>query len=368
MSDQEFETNTSSASNRMLYYCHQCRRAIEALMAPNPTCPLCNGEFVQELGENDDLIEHAGGHDSDDDDDTIPFPINPTNGHDIVQQLLQLLVQPGPNANNVRVQTERSQDGTTTITATTTGSARTTTTTEGGTSGQQDEGHQDGNQQQQHTHRPNIIFAMGGNAPNAGDDRPFLNITQIFQRMLENGGPNNPANIFNFFNIAGDPRDYAWGNTGWDNIITQLMEQQAGRHAPQPATEEIIENLPKTKISKKQVVEEQLGCPVCKDEFQIDEEAVYLPCTHTFHYDCIKPWLKMNGTCPVCRYSLVSQESNESNENEHNNNNGAGSSSNNNNNSGSTSAFIFNSNSSLPGAYPGNQQNNDGQQNQDDLD
>ena len=47
------------------------------------------------------------------------------------------------------------------------------------------------------------------------------------------------------------------------------------------------------------IAEEQLGCPVCKDEFQIDEEAVHLPCTHTFHYECIKPWLKMNGTYPI---------------------------------------------------------------------
>ena len=51
----------------------------------------------------------------------------------------------------------------------------------------------------------------------------------MLQRMLlDNGGNNNTANFFNIFNIAGDPRDYAWGNTGWDNIITQLMEQQAG--------------------------------------------------------------------------------------------------------------------------------------------
>jgi hypothetical protein len=50
----------------------------------------------------------------------------------------------------------------------------------------------------------------------------------MFQRVLLEGGTNNTANFLNFFNIAGDPRDYAWGNTGWDNIITQLMEQQAG--------------------------------------------------------------------------------------------------------------------------------------------
>ena len=47
-------------------------------------------------------------------------------------------------------------------------------------------------------------------------------------RALESVGTNNAANFLNILNIAGDPGDYAWGNTGWDNIISQLMEQQAG--------------------------------------------------------------------------------------------------------------------------------------------
>ena len=28
--------------------------------------------------------------------------------------------------------------------------------------------------------------------------------------------------------MPGDPRDYAWGSSAWDNIITQLMELQSG--------------------------------------------------------------------------------------------------------------------------------------------
>lgn len=31
---------------------------------------------------------------------------------------------------------------------------------------------------------------------------------------------------------------------------------------------------------------------------------------HVFHPDCLQPWLKTNGSCPVCRFSLVPDEAN----------------------------------------------------------
>ena len=46
-------------------------------------------------------------------------------------------------------------------------------------------------------------------------------------------------------------------------------------------------------------------CPVCQDDFVEGVETIVLPCKHIFHPDCILNWLKLNGTCPVCRLSLV---------------------------------------------------------------
>ncbi|CAG8677906.1 309_t:CDS:2, partial [Racocetra fulgida] len=271
------------------------------------------------IGENDPRdFEHGMSHETDEEyDDNMTFTGtgNPPNGSEVVQliqNMLQSFLQAGGH-NNVRVlQTETNQEG---------------------------------------QQRPNFILAMGGGSADIGDGRAPLQ-----------DGQNNAANIFNLFNLNGDPRDYAWGSTGFDNIISQLMEQQAGQ-APPPATEEIINNLPKTKITKKQLTltyftaEEQLGCPVCKDEFIVDEEVLILPCTHSFHKDCITQWLKVNGTCPE-----------NSQQNDQNRNNGAGSSSNNQNNGPSTSAFRFTSSSSLPGAYPGSQSNNGQQNRQQDRD
>ncbi|CAG8447168.1 3096_t:CDS:2 [Cetraspora pellucida] len=339
MSDQPTESNTGGnnpGSNRPQYFCHSCHRAIEPLRAPELTCPYCNDGFVEEIGENNDprdFVEHGMSHETDEEyDDNMTFTAtgNQPNGSEVVQliqNMLQSFLQAGGH-NNVRVLQTETND-------------------------------QEGQQ------RPNFILAMGGGSTDIGDGRaPLQGFAQIFARALD--GQNNAANIFNLFNLNGDPRDYAWGSTGFDNIISQLMEQQAGRQAPPPATEDIINNLPKTKITKKQVAEEQLGCPVCKDEFIVDEEVLILPCTHSFHKDCIAQWLKVSGTCPVCRYSLVNQENNY--QNDQNRNNGSGSSSNNQNNGPSTSTFRFTSSSSLPGAYPGSQSNNGQQNRQQDRD
>ncbi|KAL6543685.1 hypothetical protein OROGR_010182 [Orobanche gracilis] len=46
-------------------------------------------------------------------------------------------------------------------------------------------------------------------------------------------------------------------------------------------------------------------CAVCLDEFSGDiGRAVYLPCAHRFHEDCIEKWLRNCRKCPVCRFEI----------------------------------------------------------------
>jgi hypothetical protein len=43
-------------------------------------------------------------------------------------------------------------------------------------------------------------------------------------------------------------------------------------------------------------------CTICMGKMEKDEVVTELGCTHTFHNDCIKPYLKeYNYKCPVCR-------------------------------------------------------------------
>ncbi|KAJ6729587.1 RING-H2 FINGER PROTEIN ATL21A-RELATED [Salix viminalis] len=45
-------------------------------------------------------------------------------------------------------------------------------------------------------------------------------------------------------------------------------------------------------------------CAICLSEYNTKETLRIIPeCKHCFHADCVDEWLRMNGTCPVCRKS-----------------------------------------------------------------
>jgi hypothetical protein len=105
--------------------------------------------------------------------------------------------------------------------------------------------------------------------------------------------------------------------------------------APNPANEEFLTALvqdleqfndaPPTKVagvpqsyldSLDRVPKKQLkdtdSCPICGEAFLDDEFplVVELPChpTHRFDLDCVGPWLRLNGTCPMDRKDLMKKK------------------------------------------------------------
>ena len=49
------------------------------------------------------------------------------------------------------------------------------------------------------------------------------------------------------------------------------------------------------------LLDQKTQCSVCWEDFSLDEMVNQLRCEHIFHKDCIKPWLELHATCPVCR-------------------------------------------------------------------
>ncbi|KAF2796203.1 hypothetical protein K505DRAFT_348119 [Melanomma pulvis-pyrius CBS 109.77] len=67
-----------------------------------------------------------------------------------------------------------------------------------------------------------------------------------------------------------------------------------------------LERVPKKSLKKKD------ECPICVNPFLDDEYplVVQLPChkDHRFDLDCIRPWLKLNSTCPLDRKELYKKK------------------------------------------------------------
>ncbi|KAJ1698881.1 hypothetical protein LUZ63_007393 [Rhynchospora breviuscula] len=50
--------------------------------------------------------------------------------------------------------------------------------------------------------------------------------------------------------------------------------------------------------------EDELTCSVCLEQVNDGDLLRSLPCVHQFHANCIDPWLRQQGTCPVCKHRV----------------------------------------------------------------
>ncbi|WCJ30615.1 RING/U-box superfamily protein [Euphorbia peplus] len=55
---------------------------------------------------------------------------------------------------------------------------------------------------------------------------------------------------------------------------------------------------------EKEKEEDGKRCAICLEDFEIREMVMMTPCNHMFHEECIVPWVKSHGQCPVCRASI----------------------------------------------------------------
>jgi len=98
------------------------------------------------------------------------------------------------------------------------------------------------------------------------------------------------------------PGDYAWGQNGLDDIITQLLQTVEGG-AP-PASRDDVQNL-KPEPFQQCMRDKNSQCSVCLTDFEIGDEVIRHPhCSHIFHPSCIRNWLELHDSCPICRTPL----------------------------------------------------------------
>ncbi|KAL8518695.1 hypothetical protein ACS0TY_009879 [Phlomoides rotata] len=91
--------------------------------------------------------------------------------------------------------------------------------------------------------------------------------------------------------------------TGFDSLFNDLFSSKGGRP---PASKASIDALESVDVEGGENDGDQ--CVICLEEWEAGEKVKKMPCNHRFHGECIVKWLKIHGSCPVCRYEMPMDE------------------------------------------------------------
>ncbi|KAF7347594.1 RING-type domain-containing protein [Mycena venus] len=299
------------SSREPLWYCHECNAEMRPLMVPDPVCASCHGSFVEKMeNTNDDPREfhRQGGPDFGGDD--LPLGLET-----FLLALSGMAADRGasesrsPTRSPPRSPELRSSGPRVTRTFEfRSGSGPSRSIRFGTPLGPAAIGGENPDQ-------PTMADFLGRRPAAEGPGGPAINGPLMARYLMALLGREHLTEMF-ARGMGDGPQpgrmgDYVFNQEGTfqiplDQIITQLMES-SNNSRPVPATEEIMENLPREVLEIGSPTLEK-DCAVCKDQFKLDTDdpdeqiVVTLPCKHPFHEPCIMPWLKSSGTCPVCRY------------------------------------------------------------------
>lgn len=95
-----------------------------------------------------------------------------------------------------------------------------------------------------------------------------------------------------------------------DSLIESLMTSaERPPRELEGVDEEYIAALERVNVKK---VNKDADCPICGNPFSDDTHPliVRLPChpTHIFDLECVRPWLRLRGTCPLDRIDLAEKQ------------------------------------------------------------
>ncbi|KAH7529442.1 E3 ubiquitin-protein ligase RING1 [Ziziphus jujuba] len=258
---------TAGAGAPQLYFCHVCDRTVT--LTPSPTsdllCPVCNGGFVEELGTPPNPNPNT----------FLPFSHeSPSLGAAGFPFLFSTAASSGPTSGPATVVDDLSA------------------LFGAGPTRNQHLTFQDPDAFNPFLFLQNYLQTLRANGANV-------------QFVIDSGGSGDPAGFRVPSNL--NLGDYFFG-PGLEQLIQQLAENDPNRYGTPPASKSAIQGLPVVKISEELLASDSSQCAVCKDTFELGEEAKQMPCKHIYHSDCIVPWLELHNSCPVCRYELPTDD------------------------------------------------------------
>ncbi|TYI13248.1 hypothetical protein ES332_A08G046200v1 [Gossypium tomentosum] len=84
-------------------------------------------------------------------------------------------------------------------------------------------------------------------------------------------------------------------------LAESALEFGSSNYDMVPAKESLVKEM--VKVVKVEAGDEE-DCIICLEELEVGFYASQMPCSHTFHVDCIVKWLKQSHYCPICRFEM----------------------------------------------------------------
>ncbi|TKY50704.1 E3 ubiquitin-protein ligase RING1 [Spatholobus suberectus] len=155
-----------------------------------------------------------------------------------------------------------------------------------------------------------LLFSASRTRPEPDRFDPLIFLQNHLQDLRADG-----ANVQFDFGHTSESRlrlpanvgDYFLG-PGLEQVIQQLADNDPNRYGPPPAAKDAVKNLPTITVGDELLNSELNQCVVCHDEFEKGSQVMQMPCKHVYHGDCLRPWLCLHNSCPVCRYELPTDD------------------------------------------------------------
>ncbi|GLT97181.1 hypothetical protein SLE2022_147610 [Rubroshorea leprosula] len=95
-----------------------------------------------------------------------------------------------------------------------------------------------------------------------------------------------------------------------DSVIPEILGNESAAPRVPPASKEVVAKLPIITLTEEILakVGPDAECSICKENLVVGDQMQELPCKHTFHPPCLKPWLDEHNSCPICRQELQTDD------------------------------------------------------------
>lgn len=152
-------------------------------------------------------------------------------------------------------------------------------------------------------------------------DAETPDFSAAFERLLRNRDPSLLLPLILGFTSSGEDtpqrgdRRIVLVNPVTQSMVViegdSLLDVMGSKSRQPPASKASIDAMPSVDVSK--IEDEDGDCVICLENWGAgaggaDAVVKEMPCKHRFHANCIEKWLRIHGSCPVCRYQMPAED------------------------------------------------------------